>query len=410
MSGRLPLRWDRNMMEVASNFASLQQNHELDVYGKRGVALVRGEGSRVWDDEGREYLDCIAGQGSANLGHCHPAVVDAITQQACTLISCPGAFYNDQKALLLQTLTAIAPSGLDRAFLTNSGTESVEAALKFARISTGRTRIIAAKRGFHGRTFGAMSATFNPKYAVGSHPLVPDFQHVAFNNIDALREAVNEDAAGLILEAVQGEGGVYLADEAYLAEARRLCDETGALLILDEVQTGFGRTGRMFACEHYHLQPDILCLAKSIAGGLPMGAVLVNDKIRVKVGQHGSTFGGNPLACAAANASIQAMIQEKMPENAAHLGARFSAALEAAQLGVVREVRQLGLMIGVELKMRARPVIAAMMERGVLTLPAGATVLRLLPPLNISEADMDRATQTLIQVLTEVSAASQPVV
>jgi len=391
------------MTSVLADYAAIQQDHELDVYGKRGITLVRGEGSRVWDSQGRAYLDCIAGQGAANLGHGHPALIEAITQQAKTLISCPGAFYNDQKALLLKELISIAPEGLNRAFLTNSGTESVEAALKFARISTGRTQIVAAKRGFHGRTFGAMSATFNPKYAKGSHPLVPDFTHIAFNKVEALQEAVTQETAGLILEVVQGEGGVFPADAAYLEEARRICDETGALLIIDEVQTGFARTGEMFACQHFQLRPDIMCLAKSIAGGFPMGATLVNEKVMVKVGQHGSTFGGNPLACAASLTAIRVMKHEDLAGNAARLGALFKRALEEANLPVVRDIRQMGLMIGVELKVKARTAITAMMERGILTLPAGATVLRLLPPLTITEEDMEHVTQTLISVLGDLS-------
>ena len=381
-------------------FEQMQRAHELDVYGKRGITLVRGLGARVWDVCGREYIDCIAGHGSVNLGHCHPRVVAAIAEQAVTLINCPGSFYNDAKACFLESLLRSVPVGLDRAFLCNSGTEAVEAALKFARIHSGRTRIIAMKGGFHGRTYGAMSATFNPKHARGSHPLVPEIEFVAFNDVTGLRRAMGDDVAAVLLEPVQGEGGVRLAEAAFLWEARNLCDRHGALLIADEVQTGMGRTGSLFACNVFGLRPDMLCLAKSLAGGFPMGAVLINEQIRIPIGRHGSTFGGNPLACAAGVATLAAIRSENLAQQARDKGRYLVSQLQARRFEQVREVRHLGLMIGIELKSKARCVIEALTERGVLTLPAGATVLRLLPPLVITYEELDKVVGALIEVLS----------
>ena len=377
----------------------VQQTHELDVFGKRGIALERGQGAWVWDDNGKAYIDCIAGHGAANLGHGNPAVLEAIQQQSQKLISCSGAFYNQARAEVMEKLISIAPPGCKRVFLCNSGTESVEAALKFARISTGRAKIIAARGGFHGRTFGAMSATFNPKYAKGFGPLVPGFQHVPYNQIEALEQAMGPDVAAVLLEVVQGESGVRLGDPAFLASARALCDQHGALLILDEVQTGFCRTGQMFAAQHYDLRPDLVCLAKSIAGGLPMGAVLCGDAVQVPVGKHGTTFGGNPLACAVSLAAIQEMQRLELDREAQRKGAAFMASFTSRSLDVVREVRQLGLMIGIELRIKARPVLGELMAAGILALPSGASVVRLLPPLTIEDEDWATVSCKLADIL-----------
>ncbi|MCB1740588.1 MAG: aspartate aminotransferase family protein, partial [Gammaproteobacteria bacterium] len=278
----------------ARSFAAIEQAHSLPLYPKRGLTIVRGEGASLFDDQGREYIDCTAGVGVANLGHAHPALVDAITRQANTLITCPSIFDNDTRARMLDKLVELAPAGLDRAFLCNSGAEANEAAIKFARHSTGKTGFVSAMRGFHGRTMGALSATH--KYRDAFEPLLPGFGFAPFNNLEKLAAAISADTGAVVMELVQGEGGVRPAKAEFVQGVRQLCDDRGLLLIVDEVQTGFGRTGRMFACEHFGLEPDILCLAKSIGGGVPMGAVLVNDKIRAEVGLHGTTFGGNPLA------------------------------------------------------------------------------------------------------------------
>jgi acetylornithine/LysW-gamma-L-lysine aminotransferase len=379
----------------------IEGRYSSGVYPKRDVAIVRGLGARVWDEQGREYIDCVGGHGVAIVGHCNPAVVEAICRQASTLITCPEIFYNDARARLLEKLVSIAPEGLGRAYLCNSGTEAVEAAIKLARLSTGRPGVVAAMRGFHGRTMGALSATWEPDYREPYQPLVPGFSHVPYNKVEAMEEAVTDNTAAVLLEVVQGEGGVNLGDPQYLLGVRGICDARGALLIVDEVQTGFGRTGALFACQHAHLVPDLLCLAKGIAGGLPMGAVLFSDKVgNIKPGVHGSTFGGNPLACAAALAAIDYIVDQDLPGQAARKGKWVLQRLASIKAREIRQVRGLGLIVGIELRQRVTPYLRALMDEGVLALPAGKTVLRLLPPLVISDADLATACDAVEKVLT----------
>jgi LysW-gamma-L-lysine/LysW-L-ornithine aminotransferase len=372
------------------------------LYTKRPIAIVRGLGARLWDSDGKVYIDCAGAQGAGNLGHANAAVADAIANQARTLISCPEMFYNDKRAELMARLVGIAPEGLQHVYLCNSGTEAVEAALKFARLVTGRKETIATMRGFHGRTMGALSATWEKKYREPFEPLVPGFRHVAYNDLAALDQAVTDQTAAVILEVVQGEGGVRPGTPEFLRGAQALCRERGAMLIVDEVQTGFGRTGAMFACEHYGLKPDLLCLAKSMAGGLPMGAVLMGERVGVlPASVHGSTFGGNPLACAASLAAIEYLESNHLAEHAAELGAWFMARLSRIQAPVVREVRGQGLMVGIELKQKVTPYLQALMADGVLALPAGLTVMRFLPPLVISQAELAQAADAVEAVLTQ---------
>jgi acetylornithine/LysW-gamma-L-lysine aminotransferase len=378
---------------------ALEQHYGFEVYPKRDLTIVRGEGASLWDDGGREYIDCAAGVGVANVGHAHPAVARAVAEQAATLITCPGVFYNDVRGRLMQTLVELSPARLTRAFLCNSGTEANEAAIKFARHATGRQGFVCAMRGFHGRTLGALSATH--KYREQYEPLLPGFGFVPFNNLDKLDRAVDDGTAAVVLEIVQGEGGVRPGKAEYFEGVRRICDERGALLIVDEVQTGFCRTGRMFACEHFEVQPDLLCLAKAMGGGVPIGAVLAADTVPPAVGMHGSTFGGNPLACAAALATIETMQAEDLAAAARAAGERFRAGLDVSRLSRVRELRQIGLMIGIELKEKSRPYLEALMEHGVLALPAGPTVIRLLPPLVITDEQIDTVLQALHAVLAD---------
>jgi acetylornithine/LysW-gamma-L-lysine aminotransferase len=380
----------------------IESSHTSGVYAKRDLTIVRGQGATLWDDQGRAYIDCVGGQGTANIGHAHPVVAAAIAEQAQTLIACPEMFYNPQRAALLARLTSLAPRGMSRAFLTNSGTEAVEAAFKFARYSTKRKKIIAAMRGFHGRSMGALSATWNKKFRTPFMPLVPEFQHVPYNKLDKLAAVMDDEIAAVILEVVQGEGGVHLGTAEYLQGAQQLCRQHGALLILDEVQTGFGRTGKILALEHYGLQPDLLCVAKSIAGGFPMGAVLLGERvISLPPGIHGSTFGGNPLAAAAALAALDVLEKEELSQKAAELGQTFMAALQKIESPLIREVRGLGLMIGIEIKQKVAPYLKALTERGVLALPAGLTVIRLLPPLVISREQIECVVTALTEVLTQ---------
>ena len=381
---------------------NIETKHSAGTYVKQPLVIVRGQGASLFDADGVEYLDCASGHGVANLGHAHPKVAEAIYKQASTLITLFETFPNDQRAELMKRLTSII-DGLDRVFLCNSGTEAVEAALKFSRISTGRKNIVAAMRAFHGRTYGSLSATFNKKYREGFEPLVPGFSHVAYNNIETLEKAVNEETAAVILEVVQGEGGVYPASAEYIQTARRICDERGTLLILDEIQSGFGRTGKMFAIQHFGVVPDLLTCAKSLAGGMPIGAVLIGQKVKnLTPGVHGSTFGGNPLACAAAVAALSVMEEEDLPGQALSKGTYLMAKLNKIESTNIREVRGIGLMIGIEMKQKVAPYIKALQEKKIIALNAGMTVIRLLPPLVITYEQIDH----LVDVLTEVLATN----
>lgn len=377
----------------------------LRVYPWRGITLVRGEGAEVEDDEGRRYIDCVGGIGAANVGHANPEVARAVAEQARTLTACPGIFHNDQRARLMDKLVSLAPGALARVFLCNSGAEAVEAALKLARLATGRVRVVAAVRGFHGRTMGALSATFATKYREPFEPLVPGASFVPFGDAAKLRAALGAgkgedgDVAAVLLEPVQGEGGVRPAGGDYLRAAREACDEAGALLILDEVQTGFCRTGRMFACEHYDVTPDMLCLAKAVGAGVPLGAVLANDKVPPAISLHGTTSAGSPVACAAALAAIRFMEDRDLASRSRALGGFFSERFAEPWPARVRAVRQIGLMIGVELRERCRPHLDALARRGVLALPAGAGVIRLLPPLVITEEQLARVADALTATL-----------
>ncbi|OLC19961.1 MAG: aspartate aminotransferase family protein [Chloroflexi bacterium 13_1_40CM_68_21] len=378
-------------MRSTAELIAAEDAHTSGLYTKRRVVLVRGQGATVYDSDGQAYIDCVGGQGSANLGHGNEAVAAAIAAQARTLASCTELFYNDRRAELYDVLARILPPSLDRIFLCNSGTEAVEGALKFARAATKRSGVVATMRGFHGKTMGALSATWGPEYRDLFGPLVPGFAHVPFNKPEALDAAISRDTAAFIVELVQGEGGVRPAAAEFANEAARLCAERGALLIVDEVQTGFGRTGTMFACEQYGLAPDILCLAKSIAGGLPMGAIAFSRGVgELPKRSHSTTFGGNPLACAAAIAAIGEIVRLDLARNARERGQQLQDGLRAIRSDRIREVRGLGLLVGVELKENSATALRALQDQGVLALGAGPTVVRYLPPLVITQEEIDR--------------------
>lgn len=384
---------------TSPDIIALESAHTSGVTAKRPLAIVRGRGATLWDAEGNAYIDCIGGHGAANVGHSHPVVAEAIAVQAQRLMLCPDSLYNDQRALLLQRLTAVAPRGMDRAFLCNSGAEAVEAALKFARLSTGRSKIISLKQGFHGRTLGALSATWNPKYRKPFLPLVPDFQSIR-PDLAEVEATLDDDTAAVLLEVVQGEGGVRVLDPAFIRQVAHRTRARGALLIIDEVQTGLGRTGKMWAHEHVGVIPDLMPIAKSLGGGFPVGACLIGEGVgTLPAGSHGSTFGGNPLACAAARATLDVIRDEGLAERAASLGAWFQVELARIDSRLIREVRGLGLMVGIDLRIKVTPVLKALQARGVLALPAGPTVLRLLPPLVITQAELAQVWQALAETL-----------
>jgi len=379
------------------NTKTLEQTYELSVYPRRDIVLVSGKGARLVDEQGRAYIDCASNVGVSNIGHGHEAVAKAIYEQYLTLGNCYSMFYNPVRARLAEKLVKLAPGNLNRVFFCNSGAEAIEGALKFARSTTGRSEIISAMRGFHGKTMGALAATWGPEYQKPFAPMMPGLKHVPFNNFAKLETALSEKTAAVLLEIVQGEGGVRVGGKDYFRQVGELCNSKGVMLIIDEVQTGFGRTGAMFACEQF-VTPDILCLAKSLAGGIPMGAVLCSDRIKVPVKSHTSTFGGNPTACAAALASLKVIEKEGLIENAETLGNYLIEQLRGIESKKIREIRGLGLMIGIELKEKAGPYIQRLMGKGVIALLAGATVIRLLPPLVISREEID----TVVSVLEEI--------
>ncbi|MCP4221531.1 MAG: acetylornithine/succinylornithine family transaminase [bacterium] len=367
----------------------LEETYGCEIYPRRDIQLVSGKNAYVWDSDGKKYIDCVTGHGVASIGHCNDDVVEAVTHQVRKLITCSGVFFNDARAVLSEKLVENAPASLKQVFLCNSGAEAMEAAIKFARFSTGKTDFVSALKGFHGRTIGALTATFTPKYRKPFEPLVPGFSYAAYNKFDKLVEKVTDKTAGIILEIVQGEGGVYVGDAEYFKQVEQLCKDKGIMLIIDEVQTGFCRTGKMFACEHFGVEPDILTMAKAIAGGVPMGGVLISERITPPKGNHGSTFGGNPLACAAANAAIDFMLKNDLPKMAVEKSAYLKENLLKRNLKGVKEIRGLGLMMGLDLEQKVKDVILTLMDDGLLTLPAGKNVLRLLPPITIEYKDLD---------------------
>ncbi len=389
----------------------LELQHGSGAYRPAPVALVRGEGPYVWDAEGNRYLDFNTGVGVALLGHAHPALTRALSDQAGRLMTCAaGYFPNDVRAQFLQKLVDVLPEGLERVFLSNSGAEAVEAALKLARACTGRSKVVAATRGFHGRTLGALSATWKPDYKKPFEPLVPGFEHVPFGDLDALERAVDGRTAAVILEPVQGEGGVHPAPPGYLRAAGALCAAHGALLVLDEVQTGL-RTGAWLYSEREGVVPDVVCLGKGLGGGVPIGATVFRSSLSFQRGQHGSTFGGNPLACRAALAVLETVERDGLLERGRELGAYFLKELQ----GLVeefpdkaREARGVGLMLGLQLRFKAAPVLDALRRRGVLALSAGPTVVRFLPPLVIKRAHVDRAVEVLHEVLQQTTRKPGP--
>jgi acetylornithine/LysW-gamma-L-lysine aminotransferase len=372
-------------------------------FAKRDLVLTKGKGALVWDNNGNKYIDCTGSYGVANVGHCHPKVIEAVQKQVQTLIACHASFYNDVRSELLEKLIGLAPKDLERVFLSNSGAESVECAIKLARKHSGKKEIICMVGAFHGKTMGALSATWKKKYRAPFMPLIPGFKHVPPNNLEKVKEAINEKTAAILVEPIRGEGGVRLNSDDFLPGLREICDEKNILLIFDEVQTGFGRTGKVFACEHWNVVPDVLCLAKSVAGGLPMGATFAKEEIMTAFnrGEHSSTFSGNPLICAAALAAINVLIEEKLVQRAANLGNYFKEKLDVLmeKHNTIREVRGLGLMIGMEMRFDVYNILLGSMEKGVLILDAGRNIVRFLPPLVISKEQLHEVVNTLDSVL-----------
>ena len=382
-------------------YKDLEEKYGSGVYYKRDLEIVRGKGVYLYDSQNNEYIDCVGGHGVCLFGHSHPKIIKAIKDQSDRLISCPEIFYNDKRAELLEKLAEITPKGLTKTFLSNSGTEAVEAALKFSRKITGKTDIISFTFGFHGRTMGALSATWKVEYKKPFLPLVPGFCHTAYNNLEKLQEVITDNTAAIIVEPVQGEGGVKAANMDFIKGIREICDQKGILMIVDEVQTGFGRTGELFAINRYNVSPDIMCLGKGIAGGIPMGATVVREDLaNLEKGEHGSTFGGNPLACSASLAAIKTLKEEKLVEKSKENGEYFLSQLRKnIDESVYREIRGLGLIIGIEMKQKVGPYLVKLMEKKILALTAGKLVVRYLPPLIIEKEHIDRVVEATGEVL-----------
>jgi len=370
-----------------------------NTYARFPMVLVRGRGVRLWDSDGKEYLDCVGGIAVDALGHCHPKMVEAIRAQAETLIHVSNLYHIEPQIRLAQLLCE--QSFADRAFFCNSGAEANEAAIKLARKyakdhwSSDRVEIITMHHAFHGRTLATVTATGNAKYQHGFEPLMPGFKHVPYNNLQAVERAIDSRTCAVLVEPVQGEGGVNVPGDDYLPGLRRLCDEAGILLILDEVQSGMGRTGKLFAYQHWGVEPDILTLAKALAGGVPMGAMLAREAVAASFvpGTHASTFGGTPFVSAVALAVVTTMLADDLPGNATRVGKYFLDRLHGLQGAhpMVKAVRGKGLILGMEVTVPARGIVAACMERGLLVLTAGDNVVRFVPPLVLTEADVDQA-------------------
>ena len=381
-----------------------EDNYLGNLYQRFPVTIEKGQGSHVWDVNNKEYIDCMGGYGVALVGHRNERVVNAIKAQIGKILTVHSSFYNKTREEFLENLIKVAPKGLSQVHLNNSGAESVEAAIKFARKFSGKKGMVAMKGSYHGKSMGALSLTFNPKYRESFQPLVEKVSFSSYGNIDELRATVDKDTAFVILEPIQGESGIHVPPDSFLHDVRKLCDENKILLIFDEIQSGLGRTGSMWAADHWKTVPDIMCVAKGIAGGVPMGVTLVRPDILsvMKKGEHSSTFGGNPLSCAAGTATIQALTQDGLIENAKNMGQKLRQGLEElkSKHKIIREVRGKGLMIGVELKFEVKDILMEGIKNGLLLLYSGRNILRFLPPLVISEEDITKTLKILDELLT----------
>jgi acetylornithine/N-succinyldiaminopimelate aminotransferase len=388
----------------------IDKDNYLQVFARYNIVLDHGEGPYVYDNEGKKYIDFLGGIAVNVLGHAHPALVKAVAEQAGKIIHCSNLYYTEVQATVAKKLAQL--SGLDRVFFGNSGAEANEGAIKLARkygktIAADKVEIVTAEHSFHGRTLATLTATGQPKYQEGYEPLPGGFKYVPYNDMAALEKVVSDKTCAVMLEPIQGEGGVNIPDTDYLLKVRQLCDKYGALLILDEIQTGIGRTGKMFAYELFGIKPDIVTLAKGLAGGVPIGAFITSDKIAAAftAGDHGSTFGGNPLACAAANAVLAVLEQEKLLENAQTIGEYLIAKLNELKgkyPALITEVRGKGLIVGAKLTRPGRDIVNSCLSQGAIINCTAGDILRFVPPLNITKAHVDEMIAILDKTLAAV--------
>lgn len=374
------------------------------LYQRFPIVIDRGKGAKVWDDAGKEYIDCMAGYGVALVGHCNDRVVNAIKDQVEKLMVCHMSTYNTARSIMLKKLSKVVPTGLDKFFLSNSGAEAVETALKFSRKFSGKPGIISMNGGYHGKTLGALSVTSSEKYRRPFEPLLDHIKFVPYGNTQKLIDMIDDKTGTVILEPVQGESGIIVPPPGFIQEVREICSKHSILLIFDEIQSGFGRTGKMWAAENWNTIPDIVCVAKGIAGGFPMGLTITKPEIieSMKVGEHSSTFAGNPLACAASSASIDALLLDGLIDNSAKTGKYFKELLLGLKEKhkIVREVRGLGLMLALELRFDVRNILMDGISNGILMLYSGRNIVRLLPPLVIDRELISSFVTTLDRSLT----------
>jgi LysW-gamma-L-lysine/LysW-L-ornithine aminotransferase len=386
------------------NKVSEEDNYLGNLYQRFPINISRGKGSLVWDVSGKEYIDCMGGYGVALIGHCNDRVVNAIKNQSEKLITCHMSIYNNTRLEFLEKMSKISPKKLSKVFFSNSGAESTESALKFSRKFTGKSGVIAMTGGYHGKTFGALSVTHNEKYRKSFQPLLEGVKFVPYGNPSKIEESLDNSIGTVIVEPIQGETGIIVPSDGTLQQIRKICDQNNLVLIFDEIQTGLGRTGRMWAGEHWSTTPDIMCLAKGIAGGLPMGLTLCKPEIldSMKVGEHSSTFAGNPLSCSAGIATIESIIEENLVENAEKVGNIFKNGLFQLKEShrIVRDVRGLGLMLALELRFDVKDVLFEGIKEGLLMLYSGRNIIRLLPPLVLDEVKVAKTLSIMDKLLT----------
>ncbi|HYC26522.1 MAG TPA: aspartate aminotransferase family protein [Nitrososphaerales archaeon] len=391
-----------------SRYQELEDEYSAPAFMKFPMTLVRGKGPLVWDSEGKEYIDFMTGYGVALIGHSNDEVARALAEQASRLITCHGSFYNDVRAGFLEKLAKVTPRGLDKALLTNSGTETVEAAIKLARRRTGRKRVVSMKGGFHGKTYGALSATWSKKYRDPFGPLLDGFDFAEYGDPNSLSQLVNADTAAVLAEPIQGESGIVVPPPDYLRQVREICDRAGALLILDEIQTGLGRTGKMWASEHSGVVPDIMTVSKALGGGIPIGAAVSTSEVAgsLKGGEHTSTFAGNPLSCAAASAALDFITKNDLPGQAAAKGEAMKSELNgiAARHKLPREVRGMGLMLALQTRVDIHDQLLSAQRRGVIFGYSGRDTFRFLPALVIQQSQITRGMEALEGVIAEEEA------
>ena len=387
------------------SFISNEENFVGNIYQRFPVNVAKGKGCSLWDTEGKEYIDCMGGYGVALVGHCNDRVVNAIKKQAEHLITCHMSLHNDTRLEFLNKLFTIVPQNLNKVFFSNSGTESVEAAIKFSRKYTKKKGIIALNGSYHGKTFGALSVTYNDKYRKSFLPLLDGVKFVSYNDLDKLVDIINNpdnNIGTIIVEPIQGETGIIVPPNGFIKKIRTICNDHNLILIFDEIQSGLGRTGKMWAGQHWDTQPDIMCLAKGIAGGVPMGLTLLRSEILdcIKLGEHSSTFAGNPLACAAGSATIDSLLDDHLVENSRKVGKIFKEGLLDLKDShkIIRDVRGFGMMLGVEMKFDIKDILFDGIKNGILILYSGRNILRLLPPL-VMDDDICKKSIDLISML-----------